>query len=259
MGHIRLGILPQSKKWRDVIALLESDAPLEDIAEAAARASEADLRRASDDPQFQFVAQLLLCLPLLARGPGFESEMAALGLQQGALDSVTGLLAGLNHAINHSAFSLGKSSDAGELAREALLESLSVRLRDKLPSLFEPTPQEIRGALASFASGQNFTGLAGAFFARLTYRSLDYYLSRELANHVGEGKRFAADAGRTAFDRALSQHAFDASRIVEEFAGGWYGKTVWKEQRLNQTKINDFTRYAFKKMRTELGRRNVTV
>ena len=259
MGHIRLGILPQSKKWRDVIALLESDAPLEDIAEAAARASEADLRRASDDPQFQFVAQLLVRLPLLARGPGFESEMASLGLKQGALDSVTGLLAGLNDAINHSAFSLGKSSDAGELAREALLESLSVRLRDKLPSLFEPTPQEIRGALASFASGQNFAGLARDFFARLTYRSLDYYLSRELANHVGEGKRFADDAGRTAFDRALSQHAFDASRIVEEFAGGWYGKTVWREQTLSQTKINDFTRYAFKKMRTELGRRNVAV
>jgi hypothetical protein len=184
--------------------------------------------------------------------------MQDLGLGSDALESVTGLLAGLNAAISRHNFEQGTSSDAGELARAALLESLSVQLRDRLPSLFKPTPQDIRTALASFASGQNFATLARDFFARLTYRSLDYYLSRELANHTGAGKRFADDAARVAFDRALSQHSFEASRIVEEFAGGWYGKTVWKEQSLSKSKINDFSRYAFKKMRSELGRRRAS-
>jgi hypothetical protein len=255
MGHIRLGTLPQSKKWRDVIGLLETAAPLEEVAEAAAKASEADLRRASDDASFQFVTQLLVQLPLWARSPGFEAEMADLGVPEEGLGSVTGLLAGINEAISQNNFDQSHSSDAGELARAALLESLSVRIRDRLPSLFEPTPQEIRKALASFSSGQSFAGLARDFFARLTYRSLDYYLSRELANHTGAEKRFADDAGRVAFERALSQHTFEASRIVEEFAGGWYGKTVWKDQSLSQEKINNFTRYAFRKMRSELGRR----
>ena len=259
MGHIRLGTLPQSKKWREVIRLLDSAASLEDVAEAAARASETDLRRASDDPNFQFVTQLLVKLPLLARAPDFESAMADLGIGSSDLASVTGLLAGLNDAISHQGFIEGKSSDAGEMARAALLESLSVQMRDRLPTLFDPTPQEIRKVLASFASGQNFAILARDFFARLSYRSLDYYLSRELANHTGAGKRFADDASRTAFDRALSQHTFEASRIVEEFAGGWYGKTIWKEQALSQDTINDFTRYAFKKMRSELGRRRASV
>ncbi|MEM9476714.1 MAG: hypothetical protein AAGA71_15570 [Pseudomonadota bacterium] len=259
MGHIRLGALPQSKKWRDVIGLLDANASIDVIAEAAARASEADLRRASDDPSFQFVTQLLVRLPLLARAPGFKAEMAALGMDRHAVGSVAGLLAGLSAAITSQNFKLGRSSDVGELARAALLESLSVQLRDKLPSLFEPTSQEIRGALASFASGQNFASLARDFFARLTYRSLDYYLSRELANHTGAGKRFAEDADRVEFERALAQHSFEASRIVEDFAGGWYGKTVWKTQNLSQATINDFTRYAFKKMRSELGRRRVTV
>ncbi len=258
MGHIRLGTLPQSKKWRDVVRLLDSSALLEEVAEAAANASETDLRRASEDPNFQFVTQLLVKLPLLARAPGFEAAMANLGIEASALGSVTGLLAGLDDAISQRAFDQGRSSDAGEIARAALLESLSVQMRDRLPTLFDPTPQEVRKALASFASGQNFAGLARDFFARLSYRSLDYYLSRELANHTGTGKRFVDDADRMAFDRALSQHTFEASRIVEEFAGGWYGKTVWKEQTLSQEKINDFTRYAFKKMRSELGRRRVS-
>jgi hypothetical protein len=255
MGHIRLGTLQRSKKWRDVIGLLDSDADIESIAEAAARASEVDLKRASDDPFFQYVTQLLVRLPLLARAPGFEAEMMGLGLPTSSLDSVTGLLSGLNQAISHQAFEQGHPSDAGELARAALLESLSVQLRGKLPTLFEPTPQEVRKALASFAGGKEFSGLARDFFARLSYRSLDYYLSRELADHIGAGKRFAHDAGRSAFEAALRQHIFEASKIVESFAGGWYGKTVWKEKSLNQDKINEFTRFAFKKMRTELGRR----
>jgi hypothetical protein len=39
MGHVRLGTLPRTKRWREVIALLETDAPLQEVAEAAARAS----------------------------------------------------------------------------------------------------------------------------------------------------------------------------------------------------------------------------
>ena len=33
MGHIRLGTLPQSKKWREGVVLLNSDAPLQQIAQ----------------------------------------------------------------------------------------------------------------------------------------------------------------------------------------------------------------------------------
>jgi hypothetical protein len=258
MGHLRLGALPQSKKWREVIGLLDSDASLEDVAEAAARASELDLGRASSDTAFQLVSSLLVQLPLLARAPGFDEALSDLGIEAGALSSVSKLLAGLSDSIDRKVFELGRSSDAGELARSALLESLSVQLRDSLPSLFEPTPSDIRHALASFSSGQNFARLARDFFARLSYKSLDYYLSRELANHTGTGKRFACDADRVDFQRALSQHTFEASRIVEEFAGGWYGKTVWKQQNLNQDSINRFTKFAFKKMRSELERRRET-
>lgn len=255
MGHIRLGTLPQSKKWRDVVDLLDSDAPLELIAEASAKAAELDLTRANKDPRFQFISSLLVRLPLLARAPDFEEALKDLGVGTNSLASVTGLLAGLEMAIERHSFESGVSSDAGVLAKTALLEALSVQLRDRLPSLFEPTPQEIRAALGSFASGDRFAVLARDFFSRLTYRSLDYYLSRELANHTGKEKRFSDDGQRIIFQKALAQHTFEASRIVQEFAGGWYGKTVWQKQALDQDSIDRFTQYAFKKMRSELGRR----
>ena len=259
MGHIRLGTLPRSKKWRDVVGLIDSGASVDVIAEAAANASARDLSLASKDPRFQFVAALLVRLPLLARAPGFEDALAELGCGESPLTSVAGLLAGLDAAIERQSFATGKASDAGLLAKSALLETLSVQLRDRLPTLFEPTSQEIRIALGEFASGNQFAILARDFFARLTYRSLDYYLSRELANHIGQDRRFATDAQRVAFQQALAQHSFEASRIVQEFAGGWFGKTVWQRQALDQDAINRFTDYAFKKLRSELGLRHDTV
>ena len=88
MGHIRLGSLQRSKKWPDVIGLLDSKSGLESVTEA----SETDLKRASDDPFFQFVTQLLVRMPLLARAPSFEVEMADMGLSPKTLTSVTGML-----------------------------------------------------------------------------------------------------------------------------------------------------------------------
>ena len=258
MGHIRLGTLPRSKAWREVVALLDSNAPIDVIAEAAAKASERDLSRASNDPNFQFVSALLVKLPLLARAPGFDEALVDLGVGDNAMASVTSLLAGIELAIDRNSFEAGFSSDAGELAKSTLLETLSVQMRDRLPSLFEPTSDEIRSTLGGFASGDRFAMLARDFFARLTYRSLDYYLSRELANHTGTEARFANDAQRREFQNALARHTFETSRIVQEFAGGWYGKTVWQNQALDQDSIDRFTRYAFKKMRDEFGRRRAT-
>jgi hypothetical protein len=258
MGHIRLGSLPQSKRWRAVVDLLKGDSDLAAIADAAAHASEADLKRSTSDPLFQFVSALLVQLPLWARAPGYDSALRDIGADPDAVGSVTGLLTEISGAIDAEAFRSGRTSDAGELAKTALLESLSVQLQARVPSLFDPTAQEVRTALGSLAQGKNFALLARDFFARLTYRSLDYYLSRELALHTGAGKRFASDADRVAFQSDLAQHTYEASRIVEEFAAGWYGKTVWQKQQLDQEAINRFTAYAFKKLRDELGRRRTT-
>lgn len=256
MGHLRLGTLPKTKTWREVVALLEADAPLLDIADAAARASDRDLGRAADDPVFRFVSSLLANLPRHARGPGYREFMRTLGISVDETTSVSGLLAGIDRAVDRHAFEVDRSSDIGEMAKAALLATLSGQLERRLPSLFEPTSAEIRKELASFSSGSGFAGLARDFFARLTYRSLDYFLSRELANHTGAGQRFATDADRTAFQTDLAQHVFEASRIVEDFAGGWYGKTVWQKQALDQDAVDRFSRYAFKKLRSELGRRH---
>lgn len=218
-------------------------------------ASKKDLSRAADDPVFQFASRILVELPLMARSPDFGQYLQSLGCSTENAGSLTGILSELASAIDKKRREMGEQSDLGGMAKSALLESLSQQVSDRLPSLFEPTPQEVRRALASLSSGQNFATLARGFFARLTHRSLDYYLSREFANHTGPERRFSDDGSRVAFQSALAQHTFEASKIIEAYAGGWYGKTLWQNQALDQDAIDKFAAYSFKKLRSELARR----
>ena len=124
-----------------------------------------------------------------------------------------------------------------------------------MPSLFGPEPLDVQRAIGRLAGGDRFSALARDFFARLTRRSLDYYLSRELSNHIGAGERFQDDAARSRFDEALDRHCREAARIVEEFAGGWYGKNVYQRAGLTPEARTRFAPVAFKKIRNELRKR----
>ena len=51
MGHVRLGILPKSRKWNQVVTELRLGAEVEAVAASAADAAERALQAASDDPE----------------------------------------------------------------------------------------------------------------------------------------------------------------------------------------------------------------
>jgi hypothetical protein len=141
------------------------------------------------------------------------------------------------------------------MAQLAAVESLTATVGPTLPSLFGPTSAEVQRAFGRFSGGDRFSALAREFFSRLTQRCLDYYLSRELNNHIGFRARFRDDRARAEFDGALDQHCREASRIVEAFAGGWYGKNVYQGDGLTPDDIRKFAPVAFRKVRAELRKR----
>jgi len=255
MGHIRLGTLPRSKKWQQVVDELKIGADIGAIAGASAEAAESALSGASDDPILGDALWLLTQIPLAARGPDYARDLVALGLDLSGAPSLFDLTSAVSNAIDDKARTGGGRTDLGEMAQLALIESLTAAVAPQLPSLFGPTPEEVRNAVGRLAGGDRFAKLARDFFSRLTHRCLDYYLSRELANHVGEGARFADDGARARFDEALGVHCYETSRIVEAFSGGWYGKNVYQGDGLTKDKVESFARYAFKKVRAELFRR----
>jgi hypothetical protein len=163
--------------------------------------------------------------------------------------------AAFSGAVDRSARQRGGRTDLGEMAQLAAVESMTATVGPTLPSLFEPAPGEVQRAFGRFSGGDRFSTLAREFFARLTQRCLDYYLSRELSNHIGHGARFRDDRARSEFDGALDQHCREASRIVEAFAGGWYGKNIYQGDGLTPDSVRKFAPVAFRKIRAELRKR----
>ena len=255
MGHVRLGVLPKSRKWNQVVDELRLGADIEEVAASAADAAERALQAASKDPAFLHAFWLLTQIPLAARGPDFADDLHRLGVQVPDQPSLMDVVAAISGAVDRYAREQGGRTDLGEMAQMAVVESLTALVGPNLPSLFEPNPGEVQRAIGRFAGGDRFSALAREFFARLTQRSLDYYLSRELSNHIGAGERFRDDAARSQFDDALDRHCREASRIVEALAGGWYGKNVYQGDGLTPDAIRRFAPVAFKKIRAELRKR----
>ena len=255
MGHVRLGVLPKSRKWNQVVDELRLGTDIGAVAASAADAAETSLQAASNDPAFLHAFWLLTQVPLAARGPDFADDLRRLGVQVPDQPSLMDVVAAISGAVDRYAREQGGRTDLGEMAQMAAVESLTALVGPNLPSLFEPNPGEVQRAIGRFAGGDRFSALAREFFARLTQRSLDYYLSRELSKHIGAGERFRDDAARSQFDDALDRHCREASLIVEAFAGGWYGKNVYLGDGLTPDATRRFALVAFKKIRAELRKR----
>jgi hypothetical protein len=81
VGHIRLGVLPKSRKWQQVVDQLHLGADVAAVAGLAADAAETSLKNASSDPAFLHAFWLLTQIPLAARGPAFAEDCGASGLR----------------------------------------------------------------------------------------------------------------------------------------------------------------------------------
>jgi len=255
MGHIRLPNLHMTARWAEVVAAIRSGEAVDVVAARAADAAEAAFERAKSDPDFHGAIQLLAELPLAARSADYVSDLRRLGLAVSGPPTLAEFIAALAGALDQAAAPKVPGSDVRELATRALLGSFNAQIGPRLPSLFGAVGADLQHELGKYASGRNFGVLARDFFARFVQETLAYYLSRELGNHQGPGLRFSNSEARAAFDEGLSRHAWEAARIVEEYAGGWLGKHVYQEGGLTPEGISSFGSYSLKKIVDELKRR----
>jgi hypothetical protein len=254
VGHIRLKRIPASRRWDQVVVLLARGTSPEEIAAVSADAADEALQHARHDPALAQSFWLLTQIPLAARAPDFAAAAAAIGLHVGDAPGLIELTAAFSDAVDRAARGLPGRTDLGEIARAVAAESLAEVAARDLPTLFGATGEDVRLALGKLAAPDRFARLAREYFARLTQRHLDYYLSRTLSDHVGPGRILATAADHSAFNAALDLHCREASRIVEDFAGGWFSKANYQGG-ISLAKAGDFVFVALGKISAELGRR----
>lgn len=254
MGHQRLGTLPRSKPWREVVALITGGATVEELAAAASHAAERSMIDASADTAARYSFWLLAKIPLAAREPDFAAALRTLGLDVPQAPMLADVVCGLMEAVDRHVAEFGTRTDFGEIAQLSSAEALYAVGGREVQELFGTSPDSIQNALSGFATVRQFAVLARDFFARLTRRHLDYYLSRELSAHVGAGRRFPSMREHRSFEQALDLHCREATRVIQEYSGEWLSKHNF-EGGIDLPKAGRFVSYASEKITSELRHR----
>ncbi len=245
MGHVRLGELPRSRPWQQVINLLDSGAETAQVAAVTLDAAKRGLADAAGDPALVRSFWLLTQLPQLARRENYLSELNRVGITVASEPTVLELVGGFAGAIDEHLLRRGGRTDLGEIAQMGATESLNAALRHSATSIFGSTPEMARSALAGMATRKQFAILARDFFARLTEKYLAYFLSRATSSYLP-----GVPANRE-FREALHLHCRQASLIVETFAGEWYSKNNYQGG-ISERKAAVFVDVALGKLRKEL-------
>lgn len=254
MGHQHLGRLSRSRKWRQVVALINGGAEVRDVAAATSAAAESQMIDASGDAVVRHAVWLLTQIPIAARNPEFSSELKKAGLKVSEQPTLVEIAAAMVDAIDRHVEGTGGRTDLGEMAQLSAVESLNAVAGHELGDLFGTPPDKTKAALAGLSTEKQFSVLARDFFARLCRRQLGFFLSRELSQHVGANGRFNTIRDHRDFEAALDLHCREASRIIKEFAGEWFSKQTYQGD-ITPDKAARFAHVAFKKIREELRHR----
>jgi hypothetical protein len=251
MGHSRLGTLPDTSRWRKLVGLIAGGADVAAVADATMHAAETGLKLADGDEGLKHTFYLLSQVALASRQDDFLVALKDAGITIAHEPSVLSLVSSFTSAVDDHLRQTRSRTDIGEMAQMAAAETLTSLLRERSKSLFGTTSAEIKDAVREYSTTAGFANLAHDFFSRFTQRFLIYHLSRELPNHVGEGKRFRTPAEHSQFVDRLKAHSRQAAVIVQQFAGGWYSKTNF-EGGITPRKAQGFVHVALKKLQKEL-------
>jgi hypothetical protein len=252
-GHIRLGTLPRTQQWIQVLDLIGGGAGTPDVAAATMDASQGGLIRAAKDPGLVYTVWLLTQVPLAARSNDFAARLRKIGLTVSDSPSLLEVVGGFTGAVDAHLRRTGGRTDLGEMAQMAGSEALAALGTPANRSLFETTAPDVQETIKSFCTPKQFSALAREFFARLSKKYLTYFLSRELSNYVSGGGRFSNIDRHAEFNQGLDLYCRQASRIVEEFSGGWFSKGNFTGG-ITQAKAAGFVHIALKKLRAEFAK-----
>ncbi len=256
MGHSRLGPLPKTRKWVKVVALMRGGAGAAQVANATVTAAEKGLKAAPNDTGVIETIWLLMKLPFAARSDNFAEALLDCGVSVSQEPGLMEIVAAVTEAIDAKMPNNRGRSDLGEMAQMAAAETLSEVIGGRLSGLFGSTPEEVQKEFARLGTSKQFGIFAKDFFARFTYKSLDFFLSKTLPDHVGDGHRFQTLGQQEKFTQALDQHCRETAKILETYCGEWLDRHNYETGgNITRKMVENFTAYAMTKLTDELRQR----
>ncbi|MGE0063394.1 MAG: hypothetical protein AB7T86_15095 [Xanthobacteraceae bacterium] len=259
MGHTRLGKIPTTRRWRDVVGIFASSkssideasdsGEIASLAGATVKASAAALKEGVKDGGLSFIFFFLTQIALAARTPNAAAELENLGLQLSSAKTHMDLTIEVHRVIDdHFRQAKGKS-DVAEMAQLAIGETLTAYFRSQPRDLFSGAQEQLLTDLRDLGTQKNFGSIARSFFSNFMSRMLGFYLSKFI-KPGGRQKLVNSAEDLTRFNAELRQHAYQRAAIVHEFAEKWFSKTEF-EQGIDRKNTQRFVSYACKKLQDE--------
>lgn len=252
MGHLRLGSLPNTAPWRDVVELVAEGAAVAGVAQSTLQAAQRGIEIAKGDEGLAHAVYLLAHVTVAARDEStFVQRLADLGLPVPANPNVYDLVGALSDAMDDHLRGTRSRTDFGEMAQLAAVESLSALIGPKSTNLWESDAAPVQQAVRELSTKEGFAGLSHDFFSRFMQRYLTYHLSRELSQHVGPNQRFRDPLEHSEFLERLGVHTRQAALVVRDYAGGWYSKSKY-ETGISKISARNFAAYSLIKLRDQM-------
>lgn len=265
MGHTRLGTIPKSRKWKDIVALLSAqnqtdrasvENEIELIALKSLDAASNGFDKAINDVGLRFVFFLLTQLALSSRENDWTVRLSKCNVDVSNTSSVVELLSELQLAVDDYIVDKARPTDVSEIAQKALGEAVGALIEPRTHTLFGTGREELQAAIRGFSTKDGFGHLGQKFFANFMAHYLNFYLSRVTAAQVGS-RAFGNVQDVSRFNDVLRAHCEQSARIVHTFCGEWYSKTEYLEG-INIENTSRFMAIALKKLKSEVRKQRGT-
>jgi hypothetical protein len=259
VGHTRLGKLPKSQKWQDLVSriagmsggALSAASYVEAIAAQTLEASRQGLDNAKHDSGVLYAFYLLTQVTLASRSANWEEALARHEIHLTSDSTIFDLTSEIQAAVDrHVSRSFSGATDLSEMAQQSVGEALMSLTEGRTADLFGGGSGAVRKAVRSLSTKKGFGELGQRFFGRFVGRFLNFYLSRATAAALG-GPRLPELADVAEFNQALQIHCDQSARIVRDFCGEWYSKTTY-EGGINPENASRFLAVAVRKLSSEL-------
>jgi hypothetical protein len=254
VGHIRVGRLPKTKRWGQVLELL-ADQPdaIDRLVEATATAAKRRLDELQSDPALGYTVWLLARIADAAQGRDFAAALRATGLTVDGDESAAAFIGKVGDHLREQYARLPESGTAAELALLSARRALTETVGTQTGSLFGGSLADLQAAMMPAAGPAGFGLLARRFFGDLLSRTLGSFVEREVANHTGQGYGLASAADARSFKQELDRYCRESARILESFAPEWFSVNRFRSAgEVPQERARGFTVAAMRKLRSEL-------
>lgn len=254
MGHTRLGSLPKTQRWRDVVELLAAPTSagspefVEELSSKIVEAAKGALEAAKQDDTLAYTVFLLAKIGQTATSAEWVENFSKLGISLPEKPTAFDVVVGLQERIDQFRWESRISTDIGEFAQKAAGEALTKALSKTSDDLFKPSDVQLRENLKRLNTSAQFSELGHNFFSSFLSNFVNFYASKQIASLVSK----TGNAPQS-YQQLLERHCYQSAKIVRAFSGEWLKKTEFQSE-VSLSKVKGFTAFALEKLRSELSK-----